>query len=61
MPTIKYFKEMNDSEVADIKNIGGKFGGMQTAGLFVGSFVTNDLPWIHLDIAGTAYRSQPYG
>lgn len=61
MPNIDYFKKMNDSKVADIKNTGGKFGGMMTAGLFVGAFLAKEIPWIHLDIAGTAYISSNHG
>lgn len=62
MPNIEYYKKMNDSKVADIKNIGGKFGGMITAGLFVGSFLAKeDIPWIHIDIAGTAYITAEHG
>ncbi|UTY32168.1 leucyl aminopeptidase [Treponema putidum] len=62
MPTIDYYKKMNESKVADLKNSGGKFGGMMTAGLFVGSFLAKeDIPWIHLDIAGTAYITENFG
>ncbi len=62
MPSIDYYKKMNESKVADLKNIGGKFGGMMTAGLFVGSFLANeDIPWIHIDIAGTAFISEAHG
>jgi len=43
------------SEVADIKNLGGREGGAITAGKFLSRFV--DAPWIHLDIAGPAYLS----
>jgi leucyl aminopeptidase len=42
-----------DSEVADIKNTGGRSGGALTAGLFLKEFV-GDRPWAHLDIAGPA-------
>ncbi len=62
MPNIEYYRKMNESKVADLKNTGGKFGGMMTAGLFVGSFLAKeDIPWIHIDIAGTAYISEDYG
>lgn len=62
MPNMDYYKKMNESKVADIKNTGGKFGGMMTAGLFVGAFLAKeDIPWIHIDIAGTAYISSDYG
>lgn len=62
MPNIDYYKKMNESKVADIKNSGGRQGGVITAGLFVGSFLAKeDIPWIHIDIAGTAYISKEYG
>ncbi|MEL3904206.1 MAG: leucyl aminopeptidase [Treponemataceae bacterium] len=62
MPNMEYYKKMNESKVADVKNSGGKLGGMMTAGLFVGSFLAKeDIPWIHIDIAGTAYISEAHG
>ena len=45
-----------DSPVADLANIGDKNGGMLVAGLFLKEFVSDDLPWLHLDIAGPAYN-----
>lgn len=42
-----------DSEVADMKNLGGKFGGMMTAGLFLAKFT--EKPFIHFDIAPVAF------
>lgn len=41
---------MNKSEVADIKNSGGRYGGAITAALFLQEFV-GKTPWVHLDIA----------
>ncbi|MGP1613278.1 MAG: leucyl aminopeptidase [Catonella sp.] len=61
MPSTEYYKKMNESKVADIKNTGGKYGGMMTAGLFVGSFLAKEIPWIHIDIAGTAGVEKAYG
>jgi len=61
MPATDYYKKMNDSKTADIKNSGGKLGGMMTAGLFVGSFLAKEIPWIHVDIAGTASVEKAYG
>lgn len=55
LPVSERFKAMNKSTRADIKNIGGRFGGTVTAGLFVREFLAKDMPWLHLDIAGTAY------
>ena len=42
------------SDVADMKNVGGRAGGSITAAQFLKRFVKNDTPWIHLDIAGVA-------
>jgi len=53
MPMYEEYKEQNKSEVADIKNVGGKFGGAITAAQFLAEFV-GDTPWVHLDIAGTS-------
>ena len=44
-----------DSKVADIANIGDRYGGMQVAGLFLKDFVPEGVTWAHLDIAGPAY------
>ncbi len=43
-----------ESDVADIKNIGTRYGGTLTAGLFLQRFVAPGIPWAHLDIAGPA-------
>jgi len=53
MPMYDRYKEQNKSEVADIKNTGGKYGGAITAAQFLAEFV-GDTPWVHLDIAGTS-------
>ena len=49
------------SEIADLKNTGGRAAGSLTAAAFLREFV-DEKPWIHLDIAGTAYsdKEQPY-
>lgn len=54
LPSCEEFAKLNRSTVADLKNIGGRNAGTITAGLFVGEFV-QELPWLHLDIAGTAW------
>lgn len=59
LPYDSEYAKLNKSRVADIKNTGGRLGGAITAGMFVGEF-NNNLPWIHLDIAGTAYLSSAY-
>ncbi len=52
MPMYEQYKEQNKSDVADIKNSGGRYGGAITAAQFLAEFV-GDTPWVHLDIAGT--------
>ena len=47
------FDKIIDSDIADVKNTGGRFGGSITAAHFIRRFV-NKTPWAHLDIAGTA-------
>jgi leucyl aminopeptidase len=56
----EYFDQIR-SEIADMINSGGRAGGACTAAIFLKEF-TNDLPWAHLDIAGTAWadESKPY-
>lgn len=60
LPLDEDYKEQNKSDVADIKNSGGRYGGAITGALFVGEFV-GDTPWVHLDIAGTARSEKDYG
>ncbi|HEV8148969.1 MAG TPA: hypothetical protein VGP61_02160, partial [Gemmatimonadales bacterium] len=48
------YRELNKSEIADVKNSGGRPAGSITAGWFLREFV-DTYPWAHLDIAGTAY------
>ena len=50
------YEELLKSEIADLKNIGGRFGGVITAGKFLQHFT--DYPWIHLDIAGPAFSDK---
>lgn len=51
LPLPAEYKKLLDSDVADMKNIGGPYGGTITAGLFLQEFVAGK-PWVHLDIAG---------
>ena len=55
LPLHAAYRSMIESKVADIKNIGKRWGGAITAGLFLREFV-GDTPWCHLDIAGPAFR-----
>ena len=54
LPTGPEYREQMKTVYADIANIGGRDGGACTAAMFLKEF-TGDLPWIHLDIAGTAW------
>ena len=60
MPTDEEYKEMNKSQIADIKNVGGKYAGATTAALVLEFFV-EDTPWVHLDIAGVFLFDKPRG
>ena len=55
------FEEYGDSlksDIADTKNTGGRMGGASAAGIFLSKFIKNT-PWIHIDIAGTAFVEKP--
>ena len=56
MPLPAELRASLDSPVADIANIGDRSGGMLVAGLFLKEFVSDELPWLHLDIAGPAFN-----
>lgn len=61
LPMDDEYKEQLKSAFADLQNIGGRPGGSITAALFLRDFV-GDTPWVHLDIAGTAWLddAKPY-
>ncbi|HYP20309.1 MAG TPA: leucyl aminopeptidase [Chloroflexia bacterium] len=59
MPLYPEFTDKLKSNIADMMNTGGRFGGALTAGAFLQQFV-GDTPWVHLDIAGTAYTEKDY-
>jgi leucyl aminopeptidase len=54
MPYYEDYTAQMKSDIADLKNTGGRAAGTLTAAAFLKEFV-NDTPWVHLDIAGTAY------
>lgn len=58
LPLWEEYQEMLKSDVADLKNIGGRPAGSITAAAFLSSFV-GEYPWVHLDIAGTAWTDKP--
>jgi len=58
LPLWDEYRELIDSNIADIKNSGGRAAGTITAAWFLKEFV-GETPWVHLDIAGTAYIEDP--
>ncbi|GFN31102.1 leucyl aminopeptidase [Paenibacillus xylaniclasticus] len=59
-PSYPEYRRQLDSDAADLKNSGGRFAGTITGGLFIGAFA-EDLPWVHLDIAGTSWLKSSRG
>lgn len=57
MPIFEEYKEIIKSDVADLKNSAGKLAGSITAAKFLQEFI-EDKPWMHLDIAGTAFSEK---
>jgi leucyl aminopeptidase len=60
MPLPEEYKEQIKSEIANIKNIGNRYGGAIIAALFLAEFIDNT-PWVHLDIAGPAFSKKESG
>ena len=54
LPMWDDYHQLNKSDVADVKNVGGRWGGAITAAKFLENFVDEKIPWVHLDIAGPA-------
>jgi leucyl aminopeptidase len=54
LPVEDDYRDLIKSQIADIKNTGGRYGGAITAAMFLKEFV-DDTPWIHLDIAGVSW------
>jgi leucyl aminopeptidase len=58
LPLWDDYRELMKSDIADLKNTGGRYGGAISAGAFLEAFA-GDFPWMHLDIAGTAWVERP--
>lgn len=56
LPMFSLYDDLIKSDVADIRNVGGRWGGAITAAKFLEKFV-KEKPWVHLDIAGPAFAS----
>jgi leucyl aminopeptidase len=61
MPLFEEYRDQLKSDIADFTNTGGRPAGSITAALFISEF-TGGLPWVHMDIAGTAWaeEARPY-
>ncbi len=61
LPMFDEYEKLIKSDIADVKNVGGRWGGAITAAFFLKKFIGN-YKWVHLDIAGTAILedNQPY-
>jgi leucyl aminopeptidase len=57
LPLWEPYIEAMKSDIADVKNTGGRYGGAINAAGFLSNFV-GDYPWVHMDIAGTAWTDQ---
>lgn len=60
MPLYDVYKKELESEVADLKNVGSRWGGAIIAALFLREFVSDGIAWAHLDIAGAARAESDY-
>ena len=60
LPLVEEYKEMLKTPYADINNVGGKYAGAITAGLFLREFVPEGAAWAHLDIAGPFILEKPW-
>ena len=59
LPLFEEYEKQIKSDVADVKNVGGRWAGAITAGLFLKKFI-GDYKWVHLDIAGTAILEEDF-
>ena len=57
MPLSPGYAKLIESRIADVKNSGGRLAGSATAAEFLQRFVKDDMPWMHLDIAGVASQT----
>lgn len=58
LPLGDYFSAQIKSEIADLKNIGERWGSANSAAAFLQAFVPEQIPWAHLDIAGVAWSAK---
>jgi leucyl aminopeptidase len=58
MPLGDAYDKLINSDIADMKNIGGRWGGSITAAQFLQRYVKDGVKWAHLDIAGVTWSSR---
>jgi leucyl aminopeptidase len=58
LPLYDEYLQLLQKGPADLRNVGGRWGGAITAALFLGEFVPREIPWAHLDIAGPAFTEE---
>ena len=58
-PLSPAYDKLIDSPIADMKNVGPRYGGSITAAQFLQRFIEDGTPWAHLDIAGMAWADKP--
>ena len=56
MPFWDEFNKLLESKIADVSNLGPRWGGAITAGKFLEHFVDKNIPWLHMDLAGPALK-----
>ncbi len=61
LPLWDFYFDALKSEVADMKNVGDRSAGAIVGGIFLKQFVPNEIAWVHLDIAGTAWTDKDSG
>ena len=59
LPLLPEYDKLIDSQIADMKNVGPRWGGSITAAQFLQRYIDKGTPWTHLDIAGMAWADKP--
>ncbi len=59
LPMWQEYRDNLKSDVADMRNTGARYGGASSAGMFLKEFVSDNVRWAHMDVAGTAFLDKP--
>ncbi len=60
LPLYDFYFEDLKSDVADFKNVGNRKAGTIIGGMFLKQFISDEIPWVHIDIAGPAWAEKPW-